>query len=44
MDPVVERGAGVIMVIVGVLVFTNYCLVLNAWAIVLTPDWLLRRL
>jgi cytochrome c-type biogenesis protein len=42
--PVVERAAGVILVVVGVLVFTNYYAVLNAWAISLTPDWLLRRL
>ena len=42
--PVVERGAGVILVVVGILVFTNYYLVLNAWAIALTPDWLLKRL
>jgi cytochrome c-type biogenesis protein len=42
--PIVERGAGVILVVVGVLVFTNYYLVLNAWAISLTPDWLLKRL
>jgi hypothetical protein len=31
-------------VVVGVLVFTNYYLVLNSWTIALTPDWLLRRL
>jgi cytochrome c-type biogenesis protein len=42
--PVVERFAGVVLVMVGVLVFTNYYLVLNSWAIALTPDWLLRRL
>jgi cytochrome c-type biogenesis protein len=42
--PVVERAAGVVLVIVGVLVFTNYYVVLNSWAIALTPDWLLRRL
>lgn len=42
--PIVERGAGVILVVVGVLVFTNYYLYLNAWAISLTPDWLLKRL
>ena len=42
--PVVERFAGVILVVVGLLVFTNYYLVLNSWAIALTPDWLLRRL
>ena len=42
--PIMERCAGVILVVVGVLVFTNYYLVLNAWAIALTPDWLQRRL
>lgn len=42
--PVVERFAGVVLVTVGLLVFTNYYLVLNSWAIALTPDWLLRRL
>lgn len=42
--PVMERAAGVLLVIVGVLVFTNYYVVLNAWAISLTPDWLLKRL
>jgi cytochrome c-type biogenesis protein len=42
--PVVERGAGVLLVVVGVLVFTNYYTVLNAWAISLTPAWLLERL
>jgi len=36
--PVVERAAGVILVVVGILVFTNYYLVLNTWAISLTPD------
>jgi cytochrome c-type biogenesis protein len=42
--PVVERAAGVVMIVVGVLVFTNYYVVLNAWAISFTPEWLLRRL
>jgi cytochrome c-type biogenesis protein len=42
--PVVERAAGVILILVGVLVFTNYYVVLNSWAISLTPDWLLKRL
>jgi len=42
--PIVERFAGVVLAMVGVLVFTNYYLVLNSWAIALTPDWLLRRL
>ena len=42
--PVVERAAGVLLVVVGVLVYTNYYTLLNAWAISLTPEWLLRRL
>ena len=42
--PVVERAAGVLLVAVGVLVATNYYIVLNSWAIGLTPDWLLKRL
>jgi cytochrome c-type biogenesis protein len=42
--PVVERGAGVLLVLVGVLVFTNYYVILNSWAISLTPEWLLQRL
>lgn len=42
--PVVERAAGVLLVIVGVLVFSNYYIILNSWAISLTPEWLLRRL
>jgi cytochrome c-type biogenesis protein len=42
--PIVERGAGVILVVVGVLVFTNYYVQLNAWANAFTPEWLLKRL
>ena len=42
--PTVERAAGVLLVAVGVLVFTNYYIVLNSWAIALTPEWLLKRL
>ena len=42
--PVMERAAGALLVVVGVLVFTNYYIVLNSWAISLTPEWLLRRL
>jgi cytochrome c-type biogenesis protein len=42
--PVMERAAGILLVVVGVLVFTNYYVVLNSWAISLTPEWLLRRL
>jgi cytochrome c-type biogenesis protein len=42
--PVVERAAGALLVVVGVLVLTNYYVLLNAWAVSLTPDWLLKRL
>ena len=42
--PIVERGAGLLLIAVGVLVFTNYYIVLNSWAISLTPEWLLKRL
>jgi cytochrome c-type biogenesis protein len=42
--PVVERAAGVLLIVVGVLVASNYYVVLNSWAISLTPDWLLQRL
>ena len=42
--PLVERAAGVLLVVVGVLVYTNYYVILNSWAISLTPEWLLRRL
>jgi len=42
--PTVERVAGVLLVAVGVLVVTNYYILLNTWAVSLTPEWLLRRL
>jgi cytochrome c-type biogenesis protein len=42
--PTVERAAGVLLVVVGVLVITNKYVLLNAWAISLTPEWLLKRL
>ena len=42
--PVVERTAGVLLVVVGLLVLTNQFIVLNSYAISLTPEWLLRRL
>ena len=42
--PTVERVAGVLLVAVGILVVTNYYIVLNSWAVSLTPDWLLKRL
>jgi cytochrome c-type biogenesis protein len=40
----VERLAGLLLVGVGVLVVTNYYIALNAWAVSLTPEWLLKRL
>jgi cytochrome c-type biogenesis protein len=42
--PTVERVAGVLLVAVGILVVTNYYIVLNSWAVSLTPEWLLKRL
>jgi cytochrome c-type biogenesis protein len=42
--PIVERGAGAILIVVGVLVFFNLYLELNSWANRFTPDWLLKRL
>jgi cytochrome c-type biogenesis protein len=42
--PVVERVAGVLLIVVGVLVVSNYYIALNSWALTLTPDWLLKRL
>lgn len=42
--PIVERVAGVLLVVVGLLVVTNYFVILNSYAISLTPQWLLRRL
>jgi cytochrome c-type biogenesis protein len=42
--PVVERVSGALLVLVGVLVATNYFIVLNSYALSLTPQWLLKRL
>ena len=42
--PVVERVAGILLIVVGVLVVSNYYIALNAWALTLTPEWLLKRL
>ncbi len=42
--PIVERAAGVLLIIVGVLVVTDYYVVLNAWALRLTPNWIVERL
>src|SRR5438094_3732748 len=42
--PIVERATGALLIVVGALVVTNYYVVLNAWALSLTPNWLLQRL
>jgi cytochrome c-type biogenesis protein len=42
--PLVERTAGALLILVGVLVVTNHLVVLNSYAISLTPAWLLRLL
>jgi cytochrome c-type biogenesis protein len=42
--PVVERVAGLLLIAVGTLVVSNYYIVLNSWALSLTPEWLLKRL
>jgi len=42
--PVVERASGILLVVVGVLVATDYFVVLNSYALSLTPQWLLKRL
>ena len=42
--PIAERVAGVFLVVIGLLVVTNYFVVLNSYAISLTPQWLLKRL
>ncbi len=35
---------GVLLIIVGILLLTDYMTILNAYALRLTPDWLLKRL
>ena len=42
--PSSSATAGVLLVVVGVLVATNYFIVLNSYALSLTPQWLLKRL
>ncbi len=41
---VVHVAAGVLLLIVGVLILTDYLTILNAYAISLTPEWLFNRL
>ncbi|MGH7774914.1 MAG: cytochrome c biogenesis CcdA family protein [Candidatus Binatia bacterium] len=40
----VHKGAGILLLIVGILLITDYITLLNIWSIRLTPDWLLKRL
>lgn len=40
----IHMAAGLLLVVVGILLITDYVTVLNIYAIRLTPDWLLRRL
>jgi cytochrome c-type biogenesis protein len=42
--PTVERAAGVLLVVVGVLLVIDKYILLNSWAVSLTPEWLLKRL
>ncbi len=42
--PFVDMAAGAILVLVGILLFTNYITMLNAYFIRLTPEWLWNRL
>jgi len=40
----VHVTAGILLVVVGVLILTDYLTILNAYAISLTPEWLFNRL
>lgn len=42
--PAVHVAAGILLVIVGVLLLTDYFTLLNIYAIRFTPEWLLKRL
>jgi cytochrome c-type biogenesis protein len=41
---IVHAGGGLLLIAVGILIFTGYLTVLNTWAIQLTPAWLWERL
>ncbi len=41
---VVHVGGGLLLIAVGILIFSGYLTVLNSWAIQLTPAWLWQRL
>ena len=40
----VHTGAGVLLIVVGILLITDYMTLLNIYAIRLTPQWLIKRL
>lgn len=42
--PAIHRTAAILLIIVGVLLITDYMTVLNIYAIRFTPEWLLKRL
>lgn len=42
--PAIHRSAAILLIVVGVLLLTDYMTVLNIYAIRFTPDWLLKRL
>lgn len=41
---IVRVGGGLLLIAVGILIFTGYLTVLNTWVIQLTPAWLWERL
>src|SRR5690606_27791303 len=42
--PLIEKGAGVLLLVAGLLMVTGTYTALNAYLIRITPDWLLSRL
>jgi len=42
--PVVEKGAGVMLIILGLLLVTGTFTILNTYLLPLTPDWILERI
>lgn len=42
--PIVHVAGGILLVIVGILLITDYMTLLNIYAIRLTPEWLIKRL
>ena len=42
--PAIHRTAGILLIIVGVLLITDYMTLLNIYAIRFTPEWLIKRL